>query len=513
MKMGFLLAAALVAAMAGPAVAQKSKDTLRIPMTQQIQGISYYLDPKLESVFEAETVYDNLIIFDESEYKFKPLLAKSWKQIDENTLEFELRDDIKFHDGEKLTADDVAYTLNWVVDPKTTGIRFRGNWEFIDRVEKTGPFTVRVISKQPTPYALTRLAYLTAIEAEHAHGKAADKLLYSTQKPVGTSMYKVVNIDQSKGIFLERYQDYNHGGTAKAASNIGKMQLLFVPDAGARVAQFLVQGVDMLRDPSLANAEDLAKAPGVEFTMGQGTSYTYMAIDAKGKSGNKPLTDPRVRRAIMMMIDRDGLEKFLTGGRPIRRPNTMCWEFQAGCDFSLKPYPFDPAGAKKLMAEAGYANGFELEITTSAAGTVKNVAELIANQLHGIGIKASIQPTDSNAYRKKQAEGRIQMMIGGWPGGGNPDVQGTLEFVYAVPEVRDYTGDTEMIKWAYESLSIMNTAERKGMGRKIFDRSTEMAYFTALAGSPVIVVHSSDLSVQAGALGAYGINPQGLRWK
>jgi peptide/nickel transport system substrate-binding protein len=513
-KTALLGATAMIAALAAaPASAQKAKDTVRLGLTAPIQTLSYYLDPKPETVFESEAVFDNLIIFDEKNLKFGPLLAKSWKQVDDKTLEFQLRDDVKWHDGEKFDADDVISTLNWVTDPKTTTIRFKGNWEFIERVEKTGPHTVRVISKEPTPYALTRLAYLTSMEAEHAHGKAEDKVVYGAGKPVGTGMYRVVEIDRNKGIFLERFKDYNHGGAAKTPSNIGKLNLFPMPDGGTRVAQFLAGGIDVVRDPGLDTAKDMAQRPGVVISLGQGTSYMYMAIDAKGRSGLKPLTDVRVRKALMMAINRKDILQYLTDGRDVRSPQAMCWEFQEGCDFTLKPYPFDIAGAKKLLAEAGYPNGFELEITTFTSESIKGMAQVLANQLNSIGVKAAVQPTELGAYRKKQADGKIQVIAASWPGGGNADVQGTLEFIYAVPDSRDYTGDTEMKKLADESLTIMDPAKRKAVGRRIFDRSTEMAYFTPIAPSPALFVHTADIVMEPGSFGAYGLNPQAMRWK
>jgi len=509
----FGLGACAIVCSAMPAAAQKSKDTLRLSLDSPIQGISYYLDPKPETVFETEAVMDNLIIFDEKEFKFEPLLAKSWKQVDDVTLEFQLRDDIKWHDGQPFTADDVVYTLNWITDPKTNGIRFKGNWNFIAKIEKVDTHTVRVISKQPTPYALTRLAYLTSIEAAHAHGKAEDKVIYAATKPVGTGMYKVVDIDRNKGIVLERNPDYKHGGTAKAPSNIGRIQMPFIPDAGTRIAQFLVRNIDIVRNPSISNAEDMAQAPGVEISVGQGVGYIYMAIDAKGRSGVKALQDIRVRKALMMAINRKDILELLTHGRKLREPEALCWKFQAGCDYTKLPYPYDLAGAKKLLAEAGYADGFPLEITTFTNESHKAAANMVANQLNQIGIAASVQPTDTGAYRKKQADGKIQVIVTGWPGGGNADVQGTMEFIYAVPESRDYTGDQEMIADAFKTLTIMDPEKRKAAGRKVFDHSMEMAYFTPVAPSPSIVVHTSELSVTPGAFNAYLINPQDIRWK
>ena len=497
---------------ASAASAQKAKDTIRIAIDAPIQGVSYYLDSQSETVFQSEAIFDNLIIFNEKSLKFEPLLAKSWKEIDDKTVELELRDDVTWHDGEKFDADDVAYTLGWASDPKVQ-LRFKGNWEWIDKVEKISPYKVRVVSKEPTPYRLTRLAYLTSMEAEHGHGKADDKIAYSAGKPVGTSMYKVVEIDRNKGIFLEKNPNYKHGGSGKPASNIGKMQLLFLPDAGTRTAQFLVKGIDMARAPSLSNAEDLAKTPGVEIAMGQGVALMYMAIDAKGRTGNKALTDVRVRRAMMMAVNRDDIHKYLTGGRNIKSPDAMCWDLQVGCAYTKKPYAYDPAGAKKLLAEAGYPDGFELEITTFQRDPSNSVAQIVANQLRAIGVKTSVAGFPTSTYGKRQADGKIQMMVASWTGGGNSDVQGTIGFAYDVPPSRDYSGDGQMNALAAKSLTLMNLEDRKAAGRQIFDRSMEMAYFMPLGPSPGLYVHSSELSVDAGAYSAYGVNPQGIRWK
>jgi len=247
--------------------------------------------------------------------------------------------------------------------------------------------------------------------------------------------------------------------------------------------------------------------------MGQGTSYQYMAIDAKGRSGVKGLTDVRVRRALMMAINRKDVLQYVTGGRDIPAPKAMCWEFQAGCAFTKAPYPFDPAGAKKLLAEAGYPNGFELEITTFTAETIKGVAQIVANQLNQIGIKASVQSHELGSYRKKQADGKIQVIVAAWPGGGNPDTQGTIEFIYNVPPSRDYSGDATLKALAAKTLTIMDPEARKKAGRQVFDLSTEQAYFTPVGPNPALFVHKSDLTVRAGAFSAYSLNPQDMRWK
>jgi peptide/nickel transport system substrate-binding protein len=504
--------AAGVVLCASSASAQKSKDTLRFPLNDPVQGVSYYEDPKTETVFETAGVYDTLIAYDEDKNTFEPLLAKSFKRIDDTTLEFEMRDDVTWHDGQKLTADDVIYTINWILDPKTQ-LRFKNYWDWVDKVEKTGPNTIRIHAKQPTAFDLSMISFYTYIEAQHAHGKTDDKVSY-IRHPVGSSMYKVTKVDPAVGITFEKNPAYKWGGTAKPASNIGKMELLFLPDSGTRIAKFLAGELEILpKDTPLDQAEELAKKPGVELTIGQGTYYTYLAIDAKGRSGVKALTDLRVRKAIFMAVDRDELYHLTIGDHEVPRPEAMCWRSQGGCDYSVPLPKYDPAGAKKLLAEAGYPNGFDLVVSTFTNLEVAQKAEAIANQLRKVGIRAAVQKWTLGSYREAQRDGKLQVFAGGWPGGGMPDVTATLAFVYSAPPTRDYHGDPELSKMAQEVDLIVDPAKRKALGRKVFDRSTEMAYFLPTAPGPIIAVHTKDLAVRAGTMHSYGLDPWWLNWK
>lgn len=504
---GFVLCAAHAA------MAQRANDTLRFPIVDPPQGVSYYEDPKTETVFSTSGVYDTLISYDEDKRTFEPLLAKSWKRIDDVTLEFELRDDVRWHDGEKFDADDFIYTIDWILDPKTQ-LRFKNYWDWVARVEKLGPYKIRIVAKQPTAFDLSMLSTFTYVEAEHAHGKAGEKVSY-IRKPIGTSMYKVLRTDNAAGIFMERDANYKHGGTAKPPSNIGKLNLIFIPEPGTRIAQFMAGQLDILpRDVPIDQAEDLAKQPGVQISIGQGTYLYYIAIDAKGRSGVKPLTDVRVRKAIFMAIDRDELYRLTLGTRTgIARPEAMCWRSQFGCDYSVPLAKYDIEGAKKLMAEAGYTNGFDLVISTFTNLDAKQKAEAIAGQLTKIGIRASVQPKTLGAYRNDQRDGKLQIFTGGWPSGGMPDVTATLDFVFNAPDSRDYHGDEELKKMGEKIDLIIDPDQRRAAAKPVFDRATEMAYFMPTAPGPIIAVHRSDLTVRPGTMRSYGIDPWGLNWK
>lgn len=518
LRLNTLMNRALMAGVAAlliqtPVHAQRAKDTLRLAFNDSIQGVSYYQDPKVETVFTSAAVYDGLIAYDENRGTFEPLLAKSWRRIDPVTLEFDLRDDVKWHDGAPFSADDVVYTFTWLTDPGTR-LRFKHFWSFIKSVEKLGPHKVRMTMHRPTPYDLAQLAYQTAILPAHSHGKAENKVVWG-QKPVGTGMYRVTRFDQKFGLLLEKNPDYKHGGPAKPASNIGRIHIRAITDVGTRVAELMAGQIDVLSGQTpLDQIDALASLPQFELTAATGIGMIYFAIDAKGRAGLKALTDPRVRKAMMMAINKPQIAKLSTGGRPgIENPGAMCWRFQAGCDYSLTPPKFNLDEARKLMREAGYGDGFETNITSFSNINFTQMADAVAGQLRQIGIRAEIDSMPVGAYRKKQAAGKIQLFVSGWPSGGMPDAAQTIAFLFAPPDATDYHGDAQMKALAQKSLEEMDPVERQKLGKRIFDLAIERHYFLPLASSPVFAVHTPEVAITPSKVSSYGLNFWGINWK
>ena len=502
----WLLLAALAMAATKPALGQTPPDTLRLAAGQPIQTLSYYLDPTPDTVLESEAVYDALVSYDTKHAKFEPLLAKSWKRVDPLTLEFDLREDVRWQDGEPFTAADVVATLRWLSDPASV-LRFKQNWAWIDKVEELGPHRVRVRAKQPTPFDLIRFAYVTTILPAHQPGTPQEK----GRHPIGTGPYRATQVDDFKGIVLERNAEFHHGNPAKPGSNVGRILISPIPEEGTRIAQLLAGNLDLVQ-VAFEQAKSLAQDPRFAMSIVQGSSYMYVAYDAQGRSGAKPVTDERVRRALAMAIDKGALSQLLAGDAPLDQPEAMCWRSQLGCDYSLPLPPYDPAGAKKLLAEAGYPDGFDIEITTFI-GPPAEIAEAVAGQWQKVGVRAKIERMTVGSYRKKQGEGRIQVMVAAWPGGNIPDVSGTVDAFFAAGPA-DYSGDPALHALAAESAAAMDPEARKAVGRKLFDRATEKVYFLPISPYPTVLVHSRKLAITAsGRFTPYGYEVSDVNWK
>ncbi len=505
------LSAAALVSLAWPASAQKSKDTLRTFITLPVATVDNYFDPRPEVQFLEEAAYDNLLSYDSKKNDFAPLLAKSWKRTNDTTYEFELRDDVKWSDGEKFTADDVVYMFSWLTDPATK-LRFKSNWAFIDKIEKTGPYSVRLTTKQPTPQALAVLTAQSVIFPKHVHEKLDNKELFGA-KPVGTGPYRFTQVDKNKGVVAELRPDYPQATNVKRKPTIGRLDVRAVPDTGSQVAELLTGSVDIIRDVPIDQAEELAKDARFKATGVDPIAITYFELDMKGRTGNKPLTDKRVRQAINYAIDTDPILK-VAGGNVItlKRPDALCSKAQRGCGYSRPQYKHDPAMAKKLLAEAGYADGFDLEIVARDTGRV--TAEAIAGQLRTVGIRASVKLLSFAAYRQYQVDGHQQALVSGWGGGNIPDVASTLGFMFE-PGTRDYAGKDEWFNLAGQVGKEMDDAKRRAIMQKLVDDVTDEAYITILTSSPSIWVHDKDLGIVTDnqPFFSYGFTMGELSWK
>ncbi len=285
--------------------------------------------------------------------------------VDERTLEMTLRNDVKFHDGVPFTADDAVYTLNWQIDPKSK-YRFASNMSWLERAEKIDDHRLRVIAKYPNPLMLMRLAVGAPILPAKLHASFTEAGEFGRRKPVGTGPYRVVSIDSANGAVLELNRDYRHGSDCKPAGSIGRMHATPMPDMQTQVAQLMTGGVDLLHVAERDQVELLQRDPRVAVTATQAITFHYLTMDAAGRSGNKALQDVRVRRAIVQALDRELITRSVVpGGNEAKAWDMFCFPIQKGCAGSVKPYPHDLDAARKLLAEAGYANGFDVEISAT----------------------------------------------------------------------------------------------------------------------------------------------------
>jgi peptide/nickel transport system substrate-binding protein len=497
-------------AMTPAAFAQKAKDTIRIGFQDQISTVDPWQDPKPETIVTSTAVFDTLVAYDPAARDFKPVLAESWARIDDKTLEFKLRQGIKFHDGSEFSADDVVATLAYVTDPNSK-LRFGNIHSWIARTEKIDRYTVRIVAKERTPYDLMRLSFSNQIMPAAILTKLTDKSELGRRTPVGTGPYRVESIDASRGIMLVKNPDYKTGSATRPGPQVGRIEILPIPDMQTEIAQLITGGIDVIYGASKDQTEQLAKDPRLAVTPIEGIDIFYVSLDAVNRSGNEALSKQDVRKALMMAIDRQLLAKNVVAGGDAAHPvDGMCVRTMVGCDYSNAPPPYNLAEAKKLLAAAGYPNGFPLEITSQPGAQA--MAEAVGGELRKLGLTTSVDHRTFVGYREKQTSGKIQALVAHWDSGGTPDVTSTMNFFFS-DTPRNYWRDQTIAKLAAEADLEMDPKKRQEMYRQIFNRNNDMNYVMPLVSFPAIVVHSKDVKVGTGSITATGIELNRLSWK
>ncbi|MBO33679.1 MAG: hypothetical protein CMM74_12010 [Rhodospirillaceae bacterium] len=514
--LGKVLAIPVIAALASipffnQAHAQKSKDTLRFGLYQPIKMLDRIFDPHPETNLTAPAVYDNLLFYDAEKRVFKPQLATSWKRIDATTMEFKLRQGVKFHDGSDFDADDVVYMAKFVTDPKVK-FRFKGSrFGWIKSVEKIDKYKVRFKSKGPYPAILSRLATVFPIYPSDFHGSLKVKSTFG-RTPVGTGPYKVTKVDPNQGIFFERNDNY-YKGASKPAGIVKNLIARPIADKQTQIAQLMSGGLDIMYNVPKDQGENLETHPDFGISVTPTVSFVYVLFDSADRSGIGVFKDKRVRQAVLHTIDRKALVKALVPKALQNAPlqQAICNSWHTGCVSSVKAPTHDLAKAKKLLANAGHPNGFEVEITTW--GPSRLPAQAVAGQLRKVGIKAKIDSLTVGGFVKKRAKGKVQMFVSLWDNGGAaPDVDTTAGFFF-MKGSRNYMGDTALIKAHKAGRASYDIKKREVVYRAAFDRVTKEAYMMPLIPLPVVLAHHKSVRVHGGHKNPEGFELNRVSWK
>jgi peptide/nickel transport system substrate-binding protein len=488
-----LAAAALLAA--APASAQKSKDTLRFVINDMFGAIDPYNFPHDEGGSMYRTIYSNLIDFDEWNGKFVPSLAKSWKRIDNQTTEFELRDDITWHDGSKFTAADVKATTEWLGDPATK-IRFKDRYEWAE-TEVLGDYKIRIKSKYPFSTDLSALAYRVKILNGNVMKSLSSMNDYGRLKPVGTGVYKVTKFDQNTGLEVEAVANHwDKSGYGRAP--VKRLHGIPVPDRQTQIAKLLTGEVDLLRNVQPEHAKELG-AQGFTVLPTPAQNLLYITLDAAGRSKSKLMTDERVRKAFIMAIPRDLIVKtYVPGGEMAEQPMGICFKKTVACEITSPVIKYDPDGAKKLLAEAGYPNGVDLLL--EVFDPVKQIAEAVAGEVRKVGFRTQVQTLTLGVYVKRRGDGEFTAFMGFYPTAAQPDAANLFDFFFA--QDRDYWKDESLHKIMEQANLEFDIAKRTKIYTPGLNRVNEKAYIHPISELPLVFVSNKDAKVLNNTLSA-----------
>lgn len=491
MMVAAALAVALPAvALPTAALANKANDTLVYASDSEPENISPYHNNLREGVIIAHLVWDTLIYRNPKTGAYEPELATSWKWVDPVTLDLTLRKGVTFQDGSPFTADDVVFTFNYAQTPEAKVVT-KQNVDWMSGADKIDDYTVRIHLKGPFPAALEYLSGPTPIYPAAYFKKVG--LDGFAKAPIGTGPYRVVSVDSGKGVTMEKFKGYWKGSPLGEPS-IGKIQFRVIPDGETRMAELMTGGVDWIWRVPKDQADQLKSMPNLTVLSAETMRVGFLQFDAAGRSDpNSPMKKEKVRQAIAYAIDRPAMVKNLVSGGS-RVMNSACFIEQTGCtDEGVPRYEYNPEKAKKLLAEAGYPNGFDTDLY---AYREREYAEAVIGYLRAVGIRANLHFLKYAAMREQIRAGKVPVTYQTW---GSFSVNDASAFtgVWFKGNEDDMSHDP-LVKSLLDSADTTNDeAERKGLYKQALSRIAEQGYLLPLFSYPSNYAFTSDLAFTA----------------
>jgi peptide/nickel transport system substrate-binding protein len=483
--MRFVAAVVAASSLATPAFADKANNIIRFANDQVLENADPYFNNVRIGFILAHQVWDTLIYRDPKTGQYSGQLATAWRWVDDKTLDVELRQGVKFHNGAPFDADDVVFTLNFVAKPENKVIT-QQNVDWIDHAEKIDQYAVRIVTKRPFPAAIEYLAGPVVIMPHAYYAAVGPKGM--NEKPVGTGPFRVVEHAIGKYLRLERNPDY-FAGSPKRPASIEKLEIRFIPDRQTQVAELLSGGLDFLMGVQPDQARQLRAAPQLQVKSGETMRYVFLQMNTMDNTPAPSLKDVRVRQAIIQAIDRETMVKQIVG-EGARVIDTVCFPQQFGCSHEGAPrHAYDPAKAKQLLAAAGFANGFDLDLY---AYRERDQTEAMISYLHAVGIRANLRFVQFPALREAMRSRKAAMSHQTWGSFSVNDVSAAVS-VWFKGTADDTNRDPEIIALLERGDSSVDATARKDAYASALRLIAERAYAVPLYTLPTYYVANKDL--------------------
>ena len=383
------------------------------------------LDPHFHNAAQNTSVFSHFfdrLVNRTAEAGVAPGLAVSWQAVADTVWEFRLRPGVHWHDGAPFTADDVAFTLARVPHVPNSPASYASYLSAVRRVEVVDPMTVRLHTAMPAPNQPIDLALVGIVSRKH--GEAATTADYNSGKAmVGTGPYRFARYLPGDRVDMTRNDAW--WGPRQAWERV---ELRFIANAGARTAALLSGAVDMIDTPPAADLPRIKADPRLAVSTRQGMRVIFLRPDfsraggtpyvtdaAGGKLAQNPMLDVRVRRALSLAINRAALAERVQENAAVP---TGQWlppgAFGHNPDVKV-PAP-DPEGARKLLAEAGFPQGFRLTLHTpndrfpNDAATAQAVAQMFSR----VGVATQVEAMPFSALAARMARQDFSLVLFGW---------------------------------------------------------------------------------------------------
>lgn len=333
--------------------------------------------------FVGTQLFDSLVTKN-AEGEIVPCLAKSWEYSDADlSYNFELRDDVVFHNGDKMTAEDVVFSLQQIMASGYSNVLT----SFIKDVEAVDAAHVKLYCKMPYGPALECIAQpALGIFSKAAYEANPEQF---TRNPVGTGAYKLVEWKSGASITMEANEDYFGGAPA-----IKNVEFILYNNSATSAALALENGeLDVLTTVASTDYDRLEASDDLQFLSTSGSVVDFIMFSMKDGS---PFVDENLRLAVAYAIDKEAVLMGALEGKGALA-NTMVPSYSTAVEGYTAPQ-YDPEKAKEYLAKAGYPDGIELTIPCSSTDTYYKPMEIVQAQLAEVGINCTVEKMDNNAW-------------------------------------------------------------------------------------------------------------------
>jgi peptide/nickel transport system substrate-binding protein len=462
MKKAWLMGVAAAVALAGSAAAQ-SQNHLRIGLAEDPDA----LDPTLARTYVGRIVFASLCdkLFDiDEKLNIVPQLALSHETSDDGKqVIIKLRPNVKFHDGEPLDAEAAKYSLERHLTMQ--GSFRRPELAAVDKVEVVDPLTIKLVLKTPFSPLLSQLTDRSGMMVSPKAAKeAGDKF---AQKPVCAGPFKFVERLQQDRIVVEKFADYWN----KDNVHIDRITYVPIVDSTVRLANLKAGQLDLVERVAATDIKEVRDNPRLKLATVTEIGYQSMTINVgKGEPAKGPLgSDPRVRKALELSIDRDAINQVVFNG-----------EYVVGNQWISPENPYyqekfpvpkrDVAKAKQLLQEAGVKTPITIDYMVPQNPETRQTAEVIQAMAAEAGFDMKIRVVEFATSLKEAEEGRFQAYMLNWSG--RPDPDGNLYIFAKSKAPQNYGGysDPQVDAWLDEARTKSAQAERKAIYEKVAEK-------------------------------------------
>jgi peptide/nickel transport system substrate-binding protein len=423
---GLALGLSLVAvALAGPALAQDKQVLVLGVDISDARNFDPARMADYSSPITNAAVYDSLVTQEPGAYEeVQPSLATEWERLEDGKrLRFHLREDVKFWDGTPMTAEDVKFSLDRLLNVKDQPAVYAANLEGTEVVDE---HTVDLVIKNPAEPIMINLAapafaiYSKAMAEEHGAVSGADAetqdsaTQWLNQNSAGTGPYHMIAWERNAQIVLQKNPHYWDGEVP-----FERVVIRHIGDSAAQLLALQNGDIDAAFNLTTDQLDGLEGNEGINIASGTSLDYVYMTLTS-GEDLNPALAKKENRQAVARAIDYDGIIEHLMGGNAVRPANFLPIGVAGSTEEMTEAigYQEDLDGAKELLEAAGNPDGFSFTLSYANAAIVGTsyqlLAQKIASDLARVGIQAQLNPMDQVNLRTQYTGGQSESVITFW---------------------------------------------------------------------------------------------------